>query len=184
MEESFTSTWTRTLLRYTSPDLWPQHTFSCRCFMVSHHLPQQRDRLTNQSSDWSALTDYWLWCIWACSLRDSSADDWWHLTSACFQGNVYVKCPSIPAAMAAVNSLHGRYFAGKTSCHMTLLWTNKRAALMSHLFFQVRWSLQRTSLCPPTTTCFQSLLSPHSCWPHPHDGDSQRSTALWLDTGV
>uniref|UniRef100_A0AAY4E199 RRM domain-containing protein n=1 Tax=Denticeps clupeoides TaxID=299321 RepID=A0AAY4E199_9TELE len=29
------------------------------------------------------------------------------------QGNVYVKCPSIPVAMAAVNALHGRYFAGK-----------------------------------------------------------------------
>ena len=32
-----------------------------------------------------------------------------------FQGNVYVKCPTIPAAMAAVNALHGRYFGGKTS---------------------------------------------------------------------
>nr|XP_061802227.1 RNA-binding protein 39-like isoform X3 [Nerophis lumbriciformis] len=29
------------------------------------------------------------------------------------QGNVYVKCPSIPAAMASVNALHGRWFAGK-----------------------------------------------------------------------
>uniref|UniRef100_A0A2I3GI36 RRM domain-containing protein n=1 Tax=Nomascus leucogenys TaxID=61853 RepID=A0A2I3GI36_NOMLE len=29
------------------------------------------------------------------------------------QGNVYVKCPSIAAAMAAVNALHGRWFAGK-----------------------------------------------------------------------
>uniref|UniRef100_A0A4W5MAQ5 RNA binding motif protein 39a n=1 Tax=Hucho hucho TaxID=62062 RepID=A0A4W5MAQ5_9TELE len=29
------------------------------------------------------------------------------------EGNVYVKCPTIPAAMAAVNALHGRYFAGK-----------------------------------------------------------------------
>lgn len=29
------------------------------------------------------------------------------------EGNVYVKCPSIPAAMAAVAALHGRYFAGK-----------------------------------------------------------------------
>ncbi|XP_068598406.1 RNA-binding protein 39-like [Brachionichthys hirsutus] len=29
------------------------------------------------------------------------------------EGNVYVKCPSIPSAMAAVNALHGRYFAGK-----------------------------------------------------------------------
>ncbi|MEE6509551.1 hypothetical protein FKM82_026828 [Ascaphus truei] len=29
------------------------------------------------------------------------------------QGNVYVKCPSITAAIAAVNALHGRWFAGK-----------------------------------------------------------------------
>lgn len=29
------------------------------------------------------------------------------------QGNVYVKCTSINAAVAAVNSLHGRWFAGK-----------------------------------------------------------------------
>uniref|UniRef100_A0A8C5LDD8 RRM domain-containing protein n=1 Tax=Jaculus jaculus TaxID=51337 RepID=A0A8C5LDD8_JACJA len=29
------------------------------------------------------------------------------------QGNVYVKCPSIGAAIAAVSALHGRWFAGK-----------------------------------------------------------------------
>jgi len=29
------------------------------------------------------------------------------------QGNVYVKCPSVSAAFGAVNSLHGRWFAGK-----------------------------------------------------------------------
>uniref|UniRef100_A0A8C5YZN9 RRM domain-containing protein n=1 Tax=Marmota marmota marmota TaxID=9994 RepID=A0A8C5YZN9_MARMA len=29
------------------------------------------------------------------------------------QGNVYAKCPSIAAAIAAVNALHGRWFAGK-----------------------------------------------------------------------
>ncbi|CAB4064569.1 RBM39 [Lepeophtheirus salmonis] len=29
------------------------------------------------------------------------------------QGNVYVKCPSIATAVAAVNALHGRWFAGK-----------------------------------------------------------------------
>ncbi|XP_053171932.1 RNA-binding protein 39-like isoform X2 [Scomber japonicus] len=29
------------------------------------------------------------------------------------EGNVYVKCPSVQAAMAAVSALHGRYFAGK-----------------------------------------------------------------------
>ncbi|CAF93583.1 unnamed protein product, partial [Tetraodon nigroviridis] len=29
------------------------------------------------------------------------------------EGNVYIKCPTIPAAMAAVNVLHGRFFNGK-----------------------------------------------------------------------
>ena len=30
------------------------------------------------------------------------------------RGNVYVKCPTVATAVAAVNSLHGRYFAGRT----------------------------------------------------------------------
>lgn len=30
------------------------------------------------------------------------------------QGNVYVKCPSITAAVASVNALHGRYYAGQS----------------------------------------------------------------------
>ncbi len=30
-----------------------------------------------------------------------------------WQGNVYVKCPTIPVAMAVVGALHGRWFAGK-----------------------------------------------------------------------
>lgn len=29
------------------------------------------------------------------------------------QGNVYCKCPTVAAAVASVNSLHGRWFAGK-----------------------------------------------------------------------
>ena len=29
------------------------------------------------------------------------------------QGNVYVKCPSISAAVASVNALHGRFYAGQ-----------------------------------------------------------------------
>jgi len=29
------------------------------------------------------------------------------------QGNVYVKCPSIAAAISAVNTLHGRFYAGQ-----------------------------------------------------------------------
>lgn len=55
------------------------------------------------------------------------------LTSAFFffQGNVYVKCPSIPAAIAAVNALHGRYFGGETFYHKTpvvcaVLWSESR----------------------------------------------------------
>lgn len=102
----------------------------------------------------------------------------WPLTSACFQGNVYVKCPSIPAAMAAVNALHGRYFAGKTSCLVTcvpVLWTNHRTALMSHLLFQVRWSQQHTFPCPHTITCSQNRSLAHSCWPRPPGGDSLSS---------
>ena len=29
------------------------------------------------------------------------------------QGNVYVKCPNVSTAVAAVNALHGRWFAGQ-----------------------------------------------------------------------
>jgi len=39
------------------------------------------------------------------------------------QGNVYVKCPSIASAVASVNALHGRWFAGKviTAAYVPLL---------------------------------------------------------------
>lgn len=36
-----------------------------------------------------------------------------YLDKSSLQGNVYVKCPNIAAAVASVNSLHGRYFAGR-----------------------------------------------------------------------
>jgi RNA-binding protein 23/39 len=29
------------------------------------------------------------------------------------EGNIYIKCPTISTAMSALNSLNGRYFAGK-----------------------------------------------------------------------
>ena len=35
------------------------------------------------------------------------------------QGNVYVKCPTITAAVASVGALHGRYFAGRCP---NLIW--------------------------------------------------------------
>ena len=38
------------------------------------------------------------------------------------QGNVYVKCNSISSAVAAVNSLHGRWFAGWPSFRFTALF--------------------------------------------------------------
>ena len=34
------------------------------------------------------------------------------------QGNVYVKCPTISAAVASVNSLHGRFFGGVYFCYL------------------------------------------------------------------
>ncbi|CAH2007267.1 unnamed protein product [Acanthoscelides obtectus] len=39
------------------------------------------------------------------------------------QGNVYVKCPSIATAVASVNTLHGRWFAGRviTAAYVPLL---------------------------------------------------------------
>ena len=38
-------------------------------------------------------------------------------------GNVYVKCPSISTAVAAVNTLHGRWFGGRviTAAYVPLL---------------------------------------------------------------
>uniref|UniRef100_A0A672ZGT6 RNA binding motif protein 39a n=1 Tax=Sphaeramia orbicularis TaxID=375764 RepID=A0A672ZGT6_9TELE len=69
------------------------------------------------------------------------------VSSASCQGNVYVKCPSIPAAMAAVNALHGRYFAGKmiTAAYVPL-----------------------TDLSQPVP---RVLSLPHSCWLRPRAGD-------------
>jgi RNA-binding protein 39 len=39
------------------------------------------------------------------------------------QGNVYVKCPTVSAAVAAVNTFHGRWFAGRliTAAYVPLL---------------------------------------------------------------
>lgn len=38
-------------------------------------------------------------------------------------GNVYVKCPTVASAVAAVNSLHGRWFGGRliTAAYVPLL---------------------------------------------------------------
>lgn len=46
-----------------------------------------------------------------------------HVDRASPQGNVYVKCASISSAVASVNSLHGRWFAGKviTAAYVPLI---------------------------------------------------------------
>ncbi|XP_071441012.1 RNA-binding protein 39-like isoform X2 [Hetaerina americana] len=46
-----------------------------------------------------------------------------YVDRASLQGNVYVKCPSIATAVAAVNSLHGRWFAGRviTAAYVPLI---------------------------------------------------------------
>lgn len=39
------------------------------------------------------------------------------------EGNVYIKCPTVAAAVAAVNTFHGRWFAGRliTAAYVPLL---------------------------------------------------------------
>lgn len=48
----------------------------------------------------------------------------WHVyVDKASQGNVYVKCPSIATAVLAVNSLHGRWYAGRviTAAYVPLI---------------------------------------------------------------
>jgi len=37
------------------------------------------------------------------------------------QGNVYIKCPSVAAAISSVNALHGRFYAGQCSSDVSCL---------------------------------------------------------------
>ena len=41
------------------------------------------------------------------------------------QGNVYVKCPTIAAAVASVQALHGRWFAGKVHYCGAVWWLHR-----------------------------------------------------------
>lgn len=45
---------------------------------------------------------------------------------------MYVKCPSIPAAMAAVSALHGRWFAGKV-CLFVLVKVSRVSPVCSYV---------------------------------------------------
>ncbi|XP_015122492.1 RNA-binding protein 39 isoform X1 [Diachasma alloeum] len=76
-----------------------------QCFMLSNMFDPQNE--TNPT--------------WSKEIRDDVIEECnkhggvlhVYVDQASPQGNVYVKCPSIATAVAAVNSLHGRWFAGR-----------------------------------------------------------------------
>jgi len=47
------------------------------------------------------------------------------------QGNVYIKCANVAAAISSVNALHGRFYAGQ--CH--------HVSCLLHICVFIRWSL-------------------------------------------
>jgi len=75
------------------------------CFMLSNMFDPQHELEPN----------------WSDEIRDDVIDECnkhggilhIYVDKASPQGNVYVKCPTITTAVAAVNTLHGRWFAGK-----------------------------------------------------------------------
>ncbi|OXU27603.1 hypothetical protein TSAR_000613, partial [Trichomalopsis sarcophagae] len=79
-----------------------------QCFMLSNMFDPQNE---NNS-------------LWVKEIRDDVIEECnkhggvlhVYVDQASPQGNVYVKCPSIATAVAAVNSLHGRWFAGRMQC--------------------------------------------------------------------
>lgn len=86
------------------------------------------------------------------------------------QGNVYVKCPSIAAAIAAVNALHGRWFAGewisRRHLHLLIHYRNDQV-LIFNLFFFIFW------LGKMITAAYVPLPTYHSLFP-----DSMTATQL------
>ena len=72
-------------------------------------------------------------------------------------GNVYVKCVNVSTAVAAVNALHGRWFAGfppswSILSHFTSLNMDHES---QSVFFQARWLQQPTCLWSTITICSQ-----------------------------
>ncbi|XP_057327542.1 RNA-binding protein 39 isoform X2 [Microplitis mediator] len=87
------------------PAQQPAPPIATQCFMLSNMFDPQNESNPN----------------WAREIRDDVIEECnkhggvlhVYLDQASPQGNVYVKCPSIATAVAAVNSLHGRWFAGR-----------------------------------------------------------------------
>ena len=76
------------------------------------------------------------------------------------QGNVYVKCPNIACAVAAVNALHGRWFAGKYPVLLLLV------IIALHSYFVIRKS-DHSSICSSgqLSQPFPWLSQPHHSHP-------------------
>ncbi|KAM9859200.1 RNA-binding protein 39-like isoform 6-T6 [Aulostomus maculatus] len=83
----------------------PSQPLATHCFQLSNMFNPNREELPGWEMD--IMHDV----IEECNKHGGVVHIYVDKNSA--EGNVYVKCPSIPAAMAAVNALHGRYFAGK-----------------------------------------------------------------------
>lgn len=86
----------------------PQHQgppIATQCFMLSNMFNPAEESAPN----------------WDAEVRDDVIEEgtkhggFLHIVvdKASSQGNVYVKCPNVTTAVAAVNALHGRWFAGK-----------------------------------------------------------------------
>lgn len=103
----------------TGQQVMPQQTstppIATQCFMLSNMFDP-----TNESNP-----------TWDIEIRDDVIEECnkhggvlhVYVDKASPQGNVYVKCPSIATAVASVNSLHGRWFAGRviTAAYVPLL---------------------------------------------------------------
>ncbi|KAH0563971.1 RNA-binding protein 39 [Cotesia glomerata] len=97
------------------PAQQPAPPIATQCFMLSNMFDPQNESNPN----------------WAREIRDDVIEECnkhggvfhVYLDQASPQGNVYVKCPSIATAVAAVNSLHGRWFAGRviTAAYVPLI---------------------------------------------------------------
>lgn len=85
------------------PDIAPP--IATQCFMLSNMF----DPNTEQNMNWD--TEIRDDVIEECNKHGGVLHI--YVDKASPQGNVYVKCPSIAAAVASVNGLHGRFFAGK-----------------------------------------------------------------------
>ncbi|XP_067928872.1 RNA-binding protein 39-like isoform X2 [Watersipora subatra] len=82
-----------------------QPPIATQCFMLSNMFDPNSE--ANQSFDVEIRDDV----IEECNKHGGVLHIYVDKSSA--QGNVYVKCPSIASAVASVNALHGRWFAGK-----------------------------------------------------------------------